>query len=105
HPHVTVHDLLGLIDRYLEHLTLRTPPVAVVNHFRVTWHHTVFQVCHFAIEGNGLDSAMSLQQNGTALSFVAPAGLHAVITVFNVIEPSHSVFATQLIKCLQERSR
>src|SRR5690554_1571517 len=54
----TVHVFLSLVDQRLQGFTLRGPPVAVVHHLGIARHQAVFQVGHFAVQGDGLDGAV-----------------------------------------------
>ncbi len=53
---------------------------------------------HFAIQGDGLDGAVCLQDDGATRGFVAAAGLHAHVAVFHQVQTADAVLAAQLVQ-------
>src|SRR5690606_20138583 len=100
-----VHRGLGRVDHLLQHQTLRAPPVAVVDQAGVFGHQLVFQVRDFAVQSDGLDSAVSLEHDGAAGGFVAAAGLHAHVAVFHDIQATDAVFAANAVQLGQHGGR
>ena len=97
--------MLGLVDQRLQGFTLRGPPVAVVDHLGVARHQAVFQVRHFAVQGDGLDGAVSAQHDGAARCFIAAAGLHAHVAVLNDVQAANTVGTSQLVQGFQNHVR
>src|SRR5690606_10633277 len=101
----TVYRRLRLVDHGLQHGPFRAPPVAVVNQAGVAWHQFVFQVRHFTVQGDGFDGTVCFQHDGAARSFVATAGLHAHITVFDDIQTADAVGTTDFVQGFQHCGR
>ncbi len=93
--------MLGLIDQSLQRLTLRRPPVTVIDHLGVARHNAVFQVRHFAVQSNGLDGTVGTQHDGAARSLVTAAGLHAHIAVLDDVQTANTVGTRQLVQGFQ----
>ena len=95
---------LRVIDQHLQRAALGAPPVAVVDQARVARHQVVFQMRDLAIERDGLDAAVGLQQDGAARRLVAAARLHPDIAVLDEVEAADAVLAAELVE-LREHFR
>lgn len=61
-----VHVGLGSVDHLLQHQTLRAPPVTGVDQAGILWHQLVFEVSHFAVQGDRFDRTVGTQHDGAA---------------------------------------
>src|SRR5690606_20235131 len=71
----------------------------------VLGHQLVFQVRHFAIQGDRLDGTVSPEHDGAAGRFVAATRLHAAIAVFHDIQTADTVGAADLVQPGQNGGR
>ena len=78
-------------NQRLQGLSLRTPPVTIINKTCVSRHQIVFQVGHFPVKGDRLHSPVGFQQNGTTRRLVTTPGLHTNVAVLDNIGTPNTV--------------
>src|SRR5690606_39864048 len=72
------------------------------DHARVARHEVVLQVRNLAVEGDRLDGAMGVQQDGAAGGLVAAPRLHAHVPVLDEVEPAHAMATAQPVQLGEE---
>src|SRR5262245_53198916 len=73
HPDRALDMLLALVDQRLQHLALRREPEAVVDQLGIARHDLVLEMHRAAVEGDALDPAMGVVQDGAARRLVDAA--------------------------------
>jgi len=92
-PDFAGDELLALGDHHLKHLPLGCKPETVVNHVGVAGDQAVAQMHDFAVEGDLLQSAVGVVEDGSGGGLIDAPGLHAHEAVLDDVHPSHGVLA------------
>jgi hypothetical protein len=83
--HHAGHALLALIGHGLQHAALGAEPEAVIDDLGIARHQAVLEMRRLTVEGDALNGAVRLVEDGAARGFVAAAALHADEAVFHQI--------------------
>ena len=96
--------LLALVNQGLEHFALGREPEAIVDQLRIFGHQLVLEMSRAAIQCDGFNAAMRLQQDGAAGRLVDAARFHADIAVLDEVEAADAICLAKFVQ-LGEQGR
>ena len=89
---------MRIVDKGLQGFALGGIPEAVVDELGVTWNQAVAQVHEVAVHREGLHIAVRVQENRAGGGFVNPTTFHPDKSVFDDVDATHPVFASEGIE-------
>mmetsp|Transcript_7376 Transcript_7376/g.20112 ORF Transcript_7376/g.20112 Transcript_7376/m.20112 type:complete len:469 (-) Transcript_7376:44-1450(-) len=94
---------LGHVDGRLQRLSLRREPESVVEQLGVLWHQLVLQMHLSAIQADGFNRPVRLDQNGTPGRLVHASALHADESRLDDVNAANAVLSAEPIELCQHR--
>mmetsp|Transcript_21925 Transcript_21925/g.47855 ORF Transcript_21925/g.47855 Transcript_21925/m.47855 type:complete len:270 (+) Transcript_21925:619-1428(+) len=100
--HSTCAVLLGLVNEGLQRLPLGAEPEAIVDELSIAGHQLILEVRLLAVQGDGLNGAVGIQQDGAAGGLVHSSALHSHKAALHQVHTPDAVVAAQLVELSQQ---